>query len=622
MEPLPNPLNLIKDQRLAQDVRALYAFFTQAEIAGTHFTYAKIDEQSSRSRSTIRKYARNYWSWFLRKEPEKQGRSAMFSCQGLRGYPELYFVMAHQRNQGQYYRHFSEALLKAKEHTEARRAKLQSTTEAPSPPSPNVPDQQDPEEIYIEEIPADEEAETDELEAGQSQALDEATEQEIQEDESETTPGTEVPRKERMNIMAIWPFSRSKHEEQLEQIQKRMDDLERKLMEEIQRVGEAQRSQIPSELSPVLKELGQLQERVLGLSSLASQSAPLLEQVQGHVEHALPSDFPQSLGAMATRIQTIEQTLLGGMQQFQILTTLSQLPERLEQLQRQIQEVLTSISGQFTPVLMQTSELAAKLSPLSPLPESVEQLQAKGDELSSQLSQLLPLPTALQELQKQADELSKSLSQPSSVPEGLEQLQTKIDGLLSQFAQESPLLSTLQELQEQVGGLVKSSVQSSSVPGTLEQIQTKVGDILVQFGQLSAAWAVSERLGVELLPIPPSGEQKPDDMIKAYIQNTIEVIHTLEQNLTTWLDQHYQSLRENRKASSKSLKRDLFSSIEDLVEKHSQTEWDSLTQEQVPPHTETLPSDEQNIPPIDQPGETDTDRPSETDTTNGTAEEG
>lgn len=568
MEQLSIPRNLINDQRLVQNTRFLYAFFTDAEANGTHFTYAEIDKQSSLSQSTIRKYARNYWSWFLRKEP-KQGRSATFSCQGLRGYPELYFVLAHQRNQVQNYRHFSEALLKAEERAQARRARLQGTS-TPLPPSPDVPGQQRPESLHIEDLPPDEEiVEEDELETGQPQDLEEETEQAIPEDESETVPGTEVSHKERMNTMAIWPFGRNKQEEQLEQFRK-------EIMRELENMRSSIVEQVRVELNSNTQALGQtLTGEIQGLPIPLGE--PTFTRVIQVLEQSLATKQDQTGNEWASRMQALESVLREKTQQLQILTTLSLLPEGLEQLRGQVQEILPSISGQVNPVLVQTSELAAKLSPLSPLLGSVEQLQAK------------------------------------------------IDGLLSQFAQESYLLSTLQEVQEQVGGLVKLSSQSSSVPSTLEQIRTKVDNILVQFDQLSAAWAVSERLGVELLPVP-SGEQRPDDLIKGYIQNTIEVIHALEQKLTIWLDQHYQNLRENRKASSKSLKHDLSSSlesmrtiIEDLVEKHSQTELDSLPQEQVLP--ETLSSGEQDTPPINQPSETSADRPNESDTGNDTTGE-
>jgi hypothetical protein len=536
-----NPLHLIKDNKLVQDARALYVFFTEAETSGTRFTYAKIHDHFPRSPSNISKYARNYWSWFLRREPEKLGRASTFSCHGLKEYPEFYFVMAHQRNQGQYYRHFSEALLKARERDQARRVKLQETTEVPSSPSPNVPGQQDPEELHIEELPPDEEAEEDEMETEQPQDLDEG----IQLADDNGTTSEIAQSKGGINLMSIFTLDKQLDQIRTEFTQK-IDLLEQKLIKEVQRLGEAQRLHVPPEISQVLKELGQLQEQVLAFSSLVSQPTPLLERQ----------------GEMAIRIQTIEQTLLGGIQQLHILTTLSQLPERLEQVRKQVQESFLSF------------------------PEQLELFQAQTSNLSASVA---------------------------STPTKLEQLQAKMDELLSQFAQESPLLPILQELQRQIA----ERAQPSSVPDTLEQLPEQGGEISSQALSASGVPGIlqqaNENLRAELVPPIPSGEQKPDDLIQARIQQTIRAINALGQDLSIWLERHYLTLSRNGQVSDEKLRQDFTSFMETyLASQQAQRLY--RIQENIPVSTEALPPGEQIIPLIDQP--------SETDTANDTMEEG
>jgi DNA repair exonuclease SbcCD ATPase subunit len=530
---------MIKDNKLAQDAHALYLFFIEAEISGTRFTYAAIHDHFPRSPSNISKYVRNYWSWFLRREPKKLGRANTFSCHGLKDYPAFYFVMAHQRNQGQYYRHFSEALLKAKERDQARRAKLQETIEIPSSPSPNVPGQQDPEELHIEELPPDEEVEEDEMKT--AQPLDRDEEIQVEEDEMETEQPPDrdeeiqaeddgsvtaeiVKSKGRISLMSIFTLDK-----QLERIRaefaQRMDLLEQRLTKEVQRPGKAQQPPALPEIFQVLKKLELLQEHVLALSPLASQSTPVLERAQ----------------EMATRIQAIEQAL-------------AQLPEKLELLQKQVQESLLS------------------------LPEQLELLQAQASNLSTSIALM---------------------------PTQLEQLQTKIDGLLSWFTQKPQLLPILQELQRQVDKMA----QPSSVPNTLEQLQEQVNKISSQVTSTAEVFDVlqqmSGRPGTELVPVIPSGEQKPDDFIHASIQKAIEAINILEQDLTTWLDRHDAVARQSRRADAEKLLQD----ITLLVRVHIVDE-----QENIYVSTEAQAPGEQNVPLLDQL--------SEIDTANERAEEG
>lgn len=507
---------LIKDNKLAQDAHALYSFFIEAEMSGTRFTYAAIHDHFPRSPSNISKYARNYWSWFLRREPEKQGRANTFSCHGLKDYPAFYFVMAHQRNQGQYYRHFSEALLKAKERDQARRAKLQETTEVPSSPSPNVPGQQDPEELHIEDLPPDEEVEEDEIETEQPPDQD----AEVQAEDDGSAATEIVKSKGGISLMSIFTLDK-----QLEQIRaefaQRMDLLEQRLIKEVQ----AQQPPAPSEISQVLKELEVWQEQVLTLSPLASQSTSLLERAQ----------------EMATRIQAIEQAL-------------AQLPEKLEHLQKQVQESLLSL---------------------------LEQLEL---------------------LQAQASTLSTSIA---LTPTQLEQLQTKIDGLLSRFNQKPRLLPILQELQKQV----EKMAQPSSVPNTLEQLQEQVDKISSQVtstaGVLDVLRQMNGHLGTELVPVIPSGEQKPDDFIHASIQKTIEAINVLERDLTIWLDRRDEFARQSRRTDAEQL----LQAIAPLVRVYVAGE-----QEDISLSREAQALGEQNLPLLDQL--------SETDTANERAEEG
>jgi DNA repair exonuclease SbcCD ATPase subunit len=314
-------------------------------------------------------------------------------------------------------------------------------------------------------------------------------------------------------------------DKQLEQIRaefaQRMDLLEQRLIKEVQ----AQQPPAPSEISQVLKELEVWQEQVLTLSPLASQSTSLLERAQ----------------EMATRIQAIEQAL-------------AQLPEKLEHLQKQVQESLLSL---------------------------LEQLEL---------------------LQAQASTLSTSIA---LTPTQLEQLQTKIDGLLSRFNQKPRLLPILQELQKQV----EKMAQPSSVPNTLEQLQEQVDKISSQVtstaGVLDVLRQMNGHLGTELVPVIPSGEQKPDDFIHASIQKTIEAINVLERDLTIWLDRRDEFARQSRRTDAEQL----LQAIAPLVRVYVAGE-----QEDISLSREAQALGEQNLPLLDQL--------SETDTANERAEEG
>src|SRR5256885_6570472 len=108
----------IKDHEREQEARALFQFFVDAEQHEQHFTYNTIRKLFPYSRSTISKYARNFWSWFLRNEEQVRGKPFTFSCQGLVGYPVDYFILAHQRNQGKYFWQFAKAMKDAEERAE------------------------------------------------------------------------------------------------------------------------------------------------------------------------------------------------------------------------------------------------------------------------------------------------------------------------------------------------------------------------------------------------------------------------------------------------------------------------------------------------------------------------
>ena len=81
-------------------------------------------------------------------------------------YPEVYFVLAHQRNQVQFYRHFHEAMLHAKEVAEIKAREkravqqLEEEMQQPSLPLPEVPGQEFPEKLqFADDLPAEEEEE-------------------------------------------------------------------------------------------------------------------------------------------------------------------------------------------------------------------------------------------------------------------------------------------------------------------------------------------------------------------------------------------------------------------------------------------------------------------------------
>ncbi|SRR6266487_2014350 len=112
---------LTKEQIIEQEMGAVYDFFVQAELAGEHFSYKKMCKVYPHDIKTIRKYAQNYWSWFLIKESKT--KPFTFSCRGLANYPRPYFIDAHKPDQGQYFYHFAVALQDAAVRVEERRRK-------------------------------------------------------------------------------------------------------------------------------------------------------------------------------------------------------------------------------------------------------------------------------------------------------------------------------------------------------------------------------------------------------------------------------------------------------------------------------------------------------------------
>ncbi len=62
---MEQPQKLTREQIIEQEMGPVYDFFVHAERLGEHFSYKKICEVYPHDIKTIRKYAQNYWSWFL-----------------------------------------------------------------------------------------------------------------------------------------------------------------------------------------------------------------------------------------------------------------------------------------------------------------------------------------------------------------------------------------------------------------------------------------------------------------------------------------------------------------------------------------------------------------------------
>jgi hypothetical protein len=554
MENLPNTQTLIRDPELAQYAQALYEFFTEAEVNGTHFTYAKIGKYFRRSPSTIGKYVRNYWSWFLRKEP-KQGRANILSCQGLRGYPEFYFVMAHQRNQGQYYRHFSEALLKAEERAEARRAKLQGEPSTPLPPAslPNVPGQDLPEVLHIEDLPLDEEGDEIELETidaeerEQPQDLEGITAQEPQEGDDETAFGS--ARKERIDLMSLLTLD------------KQLERMRKEIMDELSKMRGSIVDQVRAELAPSIQALGQtLTAEMQGLPvPLADQTfvtriqaleQTLLEQIQSShtppdfssvtariqaMEQTLlaevhtPPDLSSVHAQLVSSLQTLEQAIRVDIQRIYSLPALSQVGESIEQLQQQIDAVFSSVS--------QISPISARLG----------HLQSAMDALSSQLSQPSTLPGTLQELQGQVSELSKQFSQ-SLAPDLVEQLQQRL--AQRSEVEQTALRDSIKALEQAVRALecnyseiaqqLRSTSEPSQISTNLKEMQA---EIVNQFSSLSKQMSDLDWL---IARITPDELERIYGFIRSGVNTSFTLIKALHDKHEDFIHKHFLSAQETR----------------------------------------------------------------------------
>jgi hypothetical protein len=151
-----------KEQTFEREIGAVYDFFVRAERSGGQFSYKNICEVYPHDMSTVRKYARNYWSWFLIKQDGT--RPFTFSCHGLASYPRRYFIDAHRPNQGRYFYHFALALQEASVRAEEERQKrggmkmqtqrqpLLGVDEEQDTASTPIPGQDLPGDVHVERI--------------------------------------------------------------------------------------------------------------------------------------------------------------------------------------------------------------------------------------------------------------------------------------------------------------------------------------------------------------------------------------------------------------------------------------------------------------------------------------
>jgi hypothetical protein len=280
-------------------IKDLYRFLVNAEINHLEVTYEQLQERLvDRSYDTLVWYANNFWTWFLSKKKERRGRHRVFVCHDLQGYPETFFVAAHNPRQGKYFYHFGKALDASRERAEERKKAKelagQPQTDLSAPP--REVEQEFPEELHIADNET-EEMEGDEL--SESIAHTQASSQQgepapfaapplVMGEPSETLSVTVAPpdpMTTRERIIGMLDFSR-KNREALEQLGLKVETLTQTHVQERDQF----RGEITRELQAVKQTLNEQSQQFSRLSTEVSQ---LRADVISGIEKMIPRTFRQ-----------------------------------------------------------------------------------------------------------------------------------------------------------------------------------------------------------------------------------------------------------------------------------------------------------------------------------------
>jgi hypothetical protein len=354
-------------------IKDLYRFFKSAEINNEEITYDQIRERLvTRSYDTLVWYANNFWTWFLSKKKEKRGRYRVFVCHDLDGYPEEFFVAAHNSRQGKYFYHFGKALDASRKRAELRKqAKEQAgqqSAELSVPPT--EAEQEFPEELHF----ADNETEEEGDEISESIAHTEPVSPREEPAplaamgepsfEASVTVIPPNPMTTRERTFDMLDFSR-KNREALEQVHlavetltltltQEREQLRRELisaLEAVKQTLEAQTQQLsllPAGVSQLRADVvGQMQGVKLAITQEQERfHREVTDKVGGLVEEIhqsqTPPDFSPILAALTNQMRQVEDSLTEVIKQSPTPPDLASIREALQSSSEHLQEALLS----------------------------------------------------------------------------------------------------------------------------------------------------------------------------------------------------------------------------------------------------------------------------------------
>ncbi|QBD82626.1 hypothetical protein EPA93_44345 [Ktedonosporobacter rubrisoli] len=566
----------IKDHEREREARALFQFFVDAEQHGQHFTYNTIRKRFPYSRSTISKYARNFWSWFLRNEEQVRGKPFTFSCQGLIGYPVDYFILAHQRNQGKYFWQFAKAMKDAEERTErAGSAKQQAAAAMPQTPplvfTSDVPGQELPEEPHIEVIQDEEE--------GEELALGHVPQDEEEEEYKEASPlmkpvfVTESEPRERREHAHLGPF-----DDQQEQDEPKQEVLEVPLLLSKQKgeVGDDITTSLSAASEPPPGEPVPIATPPSALE--VPSSAPSLIVTPPGPTTTMERIF-EMLGFSRKNREALEQQL-----RLAVETLTGQLSQEREQLSREVTSALEPVKHTLEEHAQQIALLPTEVSQLRA--DVIGQVQAVKEQVLIVEQTLSQEQRFREQIAGNVEELIEEIRQSRTPPDfspmvdalgsrmrEIEQTLTEIIKQSSTPPDLSSIRDTLQSSSEHLQHVLLSALQKpDALPGlpqiveALAEVQHQVSHQLPEMTvkAIDAQQRIEERLTslmkqfADRPPVPANNGQVR--AIQASIRNAKtkaqDALDTLYQECMAWLDEldhHMQKLQQGHKDSNKSI---------------------------------------------------------------------
>jgi hypothetical protein len=558
----------IKDHEREQEARALFQFFVDAEQQKQHFTYSTIRKLFPYSRSTISKYARNFWSWFLRNEEQVRGKPFTFSCQGLVGYPVDYFILAHQRDQGKYFWQFAKAMKDAEERAElAGSAKQQAVTAMPQKLplffSSDVPGQELPEEPHIEVIKDEEEGE----ERIQGNIPRGEEEEEYKEASPLTEPvfATESEPRERGEHVHLGPL-----DDQQEQDEPKQEELP-----------------VPLPLSKQIREGGDDMTTSLSPASEPSPGEP--------APIATPSSSTPSLivappGPITTMERIFEmfdfsrknREALEQQLRLAVETLTRQLSQEREQLSREVTSALEPVKHTLEEHAQQIALLPTQLSQLRA--DVIGQVQAVKEQVQA-IEQTLSQEQRFREqvtgkVEELAEEIRQSRTPPdfSPISDALANQMQEIEQTLAEVIKQSPvppdiasIRDMLQSSSEHLQEKLLSALQQPDALPQLPQIATTLTDVQSQMSchlpqMANTIIGVQRHMGrltslmdqfAERSSVSPNGQGRAiQASIREAVANARDVLTTLERECMAWLNElerHVQTTQRGHEETSKYL---------------------------------------------------------------------